>query len=571
MTENNSVEYNRGLQDAMRHRSRTEDNWVRATLGPVLWFGVPFAIAWVYLRRQAPPGATSNPFEGMMEQMMPIKKRQFRVDVKGTKFSDVIGIPEAKEEVRQYVDFLTQPNKFTRLGARLPKGCLLTGEPGTGKTLLAKAVAGEADVPFFSCSGSDFIELMGGSGPKRVRELFEEARSAAPAIVFIDEVDAIGSRAGKQGGSVSSEENRTINQLLAELDGLNTGSDAIIVMAATNFQDNIDKALLREGRFDRKVNVEMPDKAARVEIFKHYLDRVGTGDPNGRKSDDDGQPLPVNNAISNLELAKEFADLTPGISPATIATIVNEAALQSGIREKKIVEKEAILEAVDNTLVGRKHRNRQSDASLRRTAIHEVGHALTAWMLPTVKTVLKISVVPRGHAQGFTQRAGSEFHEYQTNATLFSDMVVMLGGRAAEEVLLGDPSAGAMDDLQRATDVAIKQMMVFGMDSTTGLLSYHPESTQAGRSFVNFSNKFQHLAEMEAMKLVSLAHQTALDIIKANTSKINVVVSELVEKKELMTADLERLWGKRPSSPTTEQIVDKLMDFQKQSAVNSSK
>ncbi|ORC92651.1 putative ATP-dependent zinc metallopeptidase, putative,metallo-peptidase, clan MA(E), family M41 [Trypanosoma theileri] len=571
MTESNSAEYNRGLQDAMRHRSRTEDNWLRASLGPVLWFGVPFAIAWVYLRRQAPPGVTSNPFEGMMEQMMPIKKRQFRVDVKGTKFSDVIGIPEAKEEVRQYVDFLIEPNKFTRLGARLPKGCLLTGEPGTGKTLLAKAVAGEADVPFFSCSGSDFIELMGGSGPKRVRELFEEARSSAPAIVFIDEVDAIGSRSGKQGGSVSSEENRTINQLLAELDGLNTGSDAIIVFAATNFQDNIDKALLREGRFDRKVNVEMPDKAARVEIFKHYLDRVGTGDPNGRTTDDDGKPLPVNNAISNLELAKEMAELTPGISPATIATVVNEAALQSGIREKKIVEKEAILEAVDNTLVGRKHRNRQSDASLRRTAIHEVGHALTAWMMPTVKPVLKISVVPRGQAQGFTQRAGSEFHEYQTNATLFADMVVMLGGRAAEETLLGDPSAGAMDDLQRATDIALKQMMAFGMDSTTGLLSYHPESTQAGRIFVSYSNKSQHLAEMEAKKLVSLAHQTALDIIKANTSKIDVVVSELVEKKELMTADLERLWGKRPSSPTTEQLVEKLMKFQKQSTVSSTK
>ncbi|PWV17562.1 hypothetical protein C3747_18g149 [Trypanosoma cruzi] len=562
MSDNHQLEYKRGLEDARRHRSRTEDNWVRASVGPLLWFGVPFAVAWLYLRRQAPASAKINPFEGMMEQMMPIKKRQFRVDVKGTKFEDVIGIPEAKQEVQQYVEFLTSPNKFTRLGARLPKGCLLTGEPGTGKTLLAKAVAGEADVPFFSCSGSDFIELMGGSGPKRVRELFEEARSSAPAIVFIDEIDAIGSRAGKIGGSVSSEENRTINQLLAELDGLNTGTDAIIVIAATNFQDNIDKALLREGRFDRKVNIEMPDKAARVDIFKHYLNRVGTGDPRGRKVDEEGEPLPTNENVDNLELARELADLTPGVSPATIATIVNEAALQSGIREKRLVDKESILEAVDNTLVGRKHRNRQSVTSLRRTAIHEAGHALTAWMLPSVKQVLKVSVVPRGHALGYTQRAGAEYHEYQTNATLLADMVVMLGGRAAEETILGNPSAGAMDDLQRATDLALKQMVAFGMDANAGLLSYHPESTQAGRIFVNYSNTAQRIAEEEAKKLVSLAYELAVGIVKANKAKLDAMVTELVDRKELLTGDLERLWGERPVSPTVEQLVGKLMTLQ---------
>ncbi|CBH16531.1 zinc metallopeptidase, putative [Trypanosoma brucei gambiense DAL972] len=561
---NANSEYVRGLNDAYAHRSRTEDNWLRPSLGPLLWFGVPIALSWVYMRRQSPTGAKNNMFDSFMEQMMPIKKRQFRVEVKGTRFSDVIGIPEAKEEVRHYVEFLKNPNQFTRLGARLPKGCLLTGEPGTGKTLLAKAVAGEADVPFFSCSGSDFIELMGGSGPKRVRELFEEARGAAPAIIFIDEIDAIGSRAGKRGGSVSSEENRTINQLLAELDGLNSGSDVLIVMAATNFQDNIDKALLREGRFDRKINIEMPDKAARVEVFKHYLDRVCTGDPKGRTTDDEGQPLQVDDRISNLVLAKELADMTPGLSPATIATVVNEAALQSGIQEKKLVEKESFLEAVDNTLVGSKHRNRQSETSLRRTAIHETGHALTAWMLPTVKRVLKVSVVPRGQALGYTQRAGNEYHEYQTNATLLADMVVMLGGRAAEEALLGNPSAGAMDDLQRATDLALKQMMAFGMDADAGLLAYHPESTQAGRMFVNYSNKAQHLAEKEAMKLVSLSYQMAVDIIKNNTEKVEIVVGELLSKKELMSADLERLWGERPVTPTVEQLVDKLMDAQNQ-------
>lgn len=555
-----NTEYQRGLSDANAHRRATENNWIRPTFGPFIWFGLPLAISWLYLRRLAPSNPLTgargtNPFASIMEEMMPVKKRQFRVDVKGTKFSDVIGIPEAKSEVQQYVGFLSDPNKFTRLGARLPKGCLLTGEPGTGKTLLAKAVAGEASVPFFSCNGADFIELMGGSGPKRVRELFEEARQSAPSIIFIDEIDAIGSRAGKQGGSVSSEENRTINQLLAELDGLSTSADPIVVMAATNFQDNIDKALLREGRFDRKVNVEMPDLAARREVFHHYLNRVGTGDPKGRTEDEEGQKLPVDDAISNAKIAAQLADLTPGLSPATIATIVNEAALQSGIAGKPLVEVPSILEAVDNTLMGRKHRNRQSSEAERRTATHEAGHALTAWLLPPVPTVLKISISPRGHAMGYTQRAGTEFHEYQTNVTLFTDMVVMLGGRAAEEVLLGEPSAGAMDDLQRSTDMALKQFLAFGMSNTVGLLSYDPAYTQAGRDFTTFSNNAQSRAEIEAQKLVSAAHNAATQLIRSNKDKMEILIDALLEKKELATEDIITLWGPRPLHPTVSDLV----------------
>ncbi|KAG5481033.1 hypothetical protein LSCM1_06709 [Leishmania martiniquensis] len=563
-----SSEYQRGVTDAEKHRRATEENWIRPTLGPAIWLGVPFLLGWLYMRRvsQGTPfgsgsaSASGNPFLDMMEQMMPIKKRQFRVDVRGTKFSDVVGIPEAKAEVRQYVDFLREPNKFTRLGARLPKGCLLTGEPGTGKTLLAKAVAGEANVPFFSCNGADFIELMGGSGPKRVRELFEEARAAAPAIIFIDEIDAIGSRAGKQGGSVSSEENRTINQLLAELDGLSSSADPIVVLAATNFQDNIDKALLREGRFDRKIAIEMPDLSARRELFQHYLNRVCTGDPNGRTKDEDGKELALDTGVSNKALADQLADLTPGLSPATVATVVNEAALQSGIAGKPLVQLPDLLEALDNTLMGRKHRNRQSDQSARRTALHEAGHALTAWMLPIVQKVLKISITPRGHAMGYTQRAGTEFHEYQTNATLFADMVVMLGGRAAEEVMLGDVSAGAMDDLQRATDVALKQMLAFGMSPHTGLLSYHPDYIQAGRDFTTFSNEAQYRAELEAQKLLAAAHSTAVDIIRRHKDKIEVMVKALLEKKELSTRDIEQLWGPRPSTPTVEDMVQKVIE-----------
>lgn len=560
--ENTDGEYQRGIKDADSHRRATEQNWIRPTLAPFLWIGLPVLLAYLYMKRITPASSLAaggkNPISDMMEQMMPIKKRQFRVDVKGTKFDDVIGVPEAKSEVQQYVEFLTDPNKFTRLGARLPKGCLLTGEPGTGKTLLAKAVAGEAAVPFFSCSGADFIELMGGSGPKRVRELFDEARAAAPSIVFIDELDAIGSRGGKTGGSVSSEESRTINQLLAELDGLSTSADPIVILAATNFQDNIDKALLREGRFDRKVVIEMPDVAARREVFAHYLNRVCTGDPKGRTKDEDGKDLPVDDTISNKALSARLADLTPGLSPATIAVIVNEAALQSGISGKPLVDLPSILEAVDNTLMGRKHRNRQSEDSSRRTAIHETGHAIAAWLLPPVQTVLKISITPRGHAMGYTQRAGTEFHEYQTNATLFTDMVVMLGGRAAEEVVMGSPSAGAMDDLQRATSMALKEFLAFGMSAKVGLLSYDPQYTDAGRDFTTFSNDAQHRAEREAQKLVQLAHDTATRIVRDNRDKMDSMVELLMRDREVDTEAIEKLWGPRPATPTTEELVAKV-------------
>jgi ATP-dependent metalloprotease FtsH len=562
------AEYQRGYDDAKAHKGRVDENWLRSALGPLVWLGLPMAATVWYLRRSAAATmgagaskkASFNPFENMMEMMNPIPKRQFRVDVKGTKFNDVIGVPEAKEDVKQYVEFLTNPDKFTRLGARLPKGCLLTGEPGTGKTLLAKAVAGEANVPFFSCNGADFIEIMGGSGPKRVRELFNEARECAPCIVFIDELDAIGSRSGgERGGSISSEENRTINQLLAELDGLSTSADPIVVVGATNFQDNIDKALLREGRFDRKVNIDMPDRAARVDLFHHYLNKVITGDPNGAlRSDEGDKSVPPDPSVSNAATAVEMADLTPGVSPATIATIVNESALQAALRGAERVSRQDLMEAIDNTLLGKKHRNRMSDRSAYRTAIHESGHALAAWMLPQQKPVLKISVQPRGKSLGYTQRAGSEYHEYQTNATLFTDMVVMMGGRAAEDVLLGDPSTGAMDDLQRATDMAMKELLAFGMSPRTGLLAYHPDSSNHGRSFVKFSEGTQRSVEEEAKRIVEEAYAFAKTLVTANKDKVETMAKELVEKKEVLTADVQRLWGERPTSPSTAEVVVRL-------------
>lgn len=555
-----NTEYEKGKEEAKRHSNRTDENWIRATFGPILWLGVPLGLSWWLMRRASGSagGKAANSMESFMEMMNPIQKRQFKVDVKGTAFKDVIGIPEAKEEVKQYVDFLTNPNKFTRLGARLPKGCLLTGEPGTGKTLLAKAVAGEANVPFFSCSGADFIEIMGGSGPKRVRELFEEARKESPCIVFIDELDAIGSRGGNNKTSTSSEENRTINQLLAELDGLTTSEDAIIVLAATNFQDNIDKALLREGRFDRKIPIDMPDLKARIEVVEHYLNKVCTGDKKGRLKNEAGEEIKPKEGVDNGKTANLIADLTPGLSPAALATIVNEAALQAGIKDKPLVELDDLLEAVDNTILGKKQRSRMSIKAIDRTAVHESGHAFLAWILPQQKKVLKISVLPRGNALGYTQKAGGEFHEYQTNATMFTDMVVMLGGRAAEEVLVGDISTGASDDLQRCTDYAMKQMLAFGMNSKAGMLSYHPESTKAGRMYVSYSEETQKLAEREASKLVKAAHDFAIEIVTKNKDKIRLMAKELESKKEVMTEDIQRIWGNRPTTPTVQELADRL-------------
>jgi ATP-dependent metalloprotease FtsH len=572
-------DYERGKKDGEHHAAGTNPNWLRHTVGPILWIGIPLMATWWFIRqptltmpftkaaKEAAKEAKrrkTNPMSEMMDMMVPLKKREFRVDVKGTKFSDVVGIPEAKEEVKQYVDFLKDPNKFTRLGARLPKGCLLTGEPGTGKTLLAKAVAAEADVPFFSCSGADFIEVMGGSGPKRVRELFEEARAASPCIVFVDEIDGIGARSGQKGsnsGSVSSEENRTINQLLAEMDGLSGGNDAVVVLAATNFQDNIDKALLREGRFDRKINIDMPDLAARREVFEHYLSKVVTGDAKGLLKDAEGAAVEPAPDVENSKMARQLADLTPGISPATVAAIVNEAALQSAVAGKKRVEFAALTEAIDNTLLGKKHRNRMGKEALRRTSVHECGHAIVAWMLPQQKSVLKLSVQARGRALGYTQRAGTEYHEYQTNVTMFTDLCMMLGGRAAEDVIMGSNSAGAQDDLQRATELVIQKLLSFGMSPNIGMLAFQPEETKRGRLYAHYSEATQMMAEKDAMVLVEEAYRVAREIVVANKEKIEKLAAELEDKKELMTSDIERVWGKRPTDkPSNDDILNRFYD-----------
>ncbi|KAK7199757.1 Metalloprotease M41 FtsH [Novymonas esmeraldas] len=549
-------------------------------------------------------GAASNPMSGLMDMMNPMKSKNFRTEVKGTSFKDVIGIPEAKEDLKQYVDFLKEPAKFTRLGARLPKGCLLTGQPGTGKTLLARAVAGEASTPFFSCSGADFIEIFGGSGPKRVRELFEEAKKAAPCVVFIDEIDAIGSRnqgGRSMGGGGSSEENRTINQLLAELDGL-TSKEAIVVIAATNYPEAIDKALLREGRFDRKVNIPMPDQKARCELFEFYLNRVITGDPNckpkvqvfktraeGEKANsgnsgnsgnssnsssgageasksspsnagaapdtttktlvsEDAAPesIKVIPGVSNKDYAAVLSDRTPGVSPAQISTIVNEGALNAAMNGKDVVPLDVLQDSIDDVLIGKKHRQRMSATSLHRTAYHEVGHCIMAWVNPLQKDVIKLSIIPRGRAGGYTQQVQDEAMEPHTDEFLFSQLCVLMGGRAAERIFEKDISIGAMDDLQRATRLAMEKLLKYGMSKTIGQLAFKPNDKNDGRAWMTWSENLHAKVEAEARALVEAAYVHTEKTLLAHKEQHQKLAELLLSKKELDKADITGVLGTRP-------------------------
>ncbi|CAD2216284.1 ATP-dependent zinc metallopeptidase [Angomonas deanei] len=551
--------------------------------GPIVYFRRKYAQSMGDIAKKAGgKGKDSNPFSSMMEMMNPMKSKDFRTEVKHTKFEDVIGIPEAKEDLKQYVDFLKDPSKFTRLGARLPKGCLLTGPPGTGKTLLARAVAGEADKPFFSCSGADFIEIFGGSGPKRVRELFAEAKKSAPCVIFIDEIDAIGSRnqGGRSmggGGGGSSEENRTINQLLAELDGLSS-KETIVVIAATNYPEAIDKALLREGRFDRKVNIPMPDKAARSDLFEFYLKRVITGDPEckpkvqvfkPRETDENGEPkenatdeksdepkkpimelktieTKVVEGVSNKEYAKILADRTPGVSPAQIATIVNEAALNSAMLDKEVIPLSILQESIDDVLIGKKHRQRMSDKSLKRTAYHEVGHCIMAWLNPLQKDVIKISIIPRGRAGGYTQQVQDEAMEPQTDEFLFSQLCVLMGGRVAERLFMDDISTGAMDDLQRATRLSLEKLLKYGMSKSIGQLAFKPNDKNDGRAWMTWSEGLHSTVEGEARDLVAAAYKHTETVLTQMKDKHEQLTKLLLEKKELNKQDIESVLGERP-------------------------
>ena len=410
-------------------------------------------------------------------------------------FKDVAGLYGAKEEVMEIVDFLKNPKKYTALGGKIPKGALLVGPPGTGKTLLAKAVAGEANVPFFSISGSDFVEMFVGVGASRVRDLFRQAKEKAPCIVFIDEIDAVGRARAKNGGFTSNDEREnTLNQLLTEMDGFGTNS-GVIVLAATNRADILDQALMRAGRFDRQIHVELPELKEREEIFQVHL--------RGIKVDPD----------FNVEF---MAKHTPGFSGADIANVCNEAALTAARRNHPTVTQQDFLDAVDRIIGGleRKNNTIMSPAEKRTTAYHEAGHALVGWLLPYADPVFKVSIIPRGNALGLTWYLPEERKNW-SRSVMMDRMCSLLGGRVAEEVLNGEPSTGALNDLERMTGMAYSMVQYYGMSEKVGNLSFYDSSGARGYNLTKpYSEKTAELMDEEVKAIVQEVHDRTLRLIE---------------------------------------------------------
>ena len=444
-------------------------------------------------------------------------------DVKVT-FKDVAGLYGAKEEVMEIVDFLKNPGKYTALGGKIPKGALLVGPPGTGKTLLAKAVAGEANVPFFSISGSDFVEMFVGVGASRVRDLFRQAKEKAPCIVFIDEIDAVGRARAKNGGFSSNDEREnTLNQLLTEMDGFGTNS-GVIVLAATNRSDILDQALMRAGRFDRQIHVELPELKEREEIFQVHLRGIKLGD----------------------DFRVEFmAKHTPGFSGADIANVCNEAALTAARRGHEAVMQQDFLDAVDRIIGGleRKSNTIMTPADKRTTAYHEAGHALVGWLLPYADPVFKVSIIPRGNALGLTWSLPEERKNW-SRSIMLDRMSVLIGGRVAEELLNGEPTTGALNDLERMTGMAYAMVQYYGMSEKVGALSFYDSTGARGYNLVKpYSEKTAEIMDQEVKDLVEAVHVRTRKLIEENREGFMALGALLLEKEVIFAEDIEKILG----------------------------
>ena len=449
-------------------------------------------------------------------------------------FKDVAGLYGAKEEVMEIVDFLKNPKKYTALGGKIPKGALLVGPPGTGKTLLAKAVAGEANVPFFSISGSDFVEMFVGVGASRVRDLFRQAKEKAPCIVFIDEIDAVGRARAKNGGFSSNDEREnTLNQLLTEMDGFGTNS-GVIVLAATNRADILDQALMRAGRFDRQIHVELPELKEREEIFQVHL--------RGIKVDPD----------FNVEF---MAKHTPGFSGADIANVCNEAALTAARRNHATVSQQDFLDAVDRIIGGleRKNTTIMSPAEKRTTAYHEAGHALVGWLLPYADPVFKVSIIPRGNALGLTWYLPEERKNW-SRSVMIDRMCALIGGRVAEEVLNGEPSTGALNDLERMTGMAYSMVQYYGMSDKVGNLSFYDSTGARGYNLTKpYSEKTAELMDEEVKAIIQEVHDRTLRLIEDHKEGFMQMGALLLEKEVIFAEDIERILGPKVKPAEEEQ------------------
>ncbi|PTX42120.1 membrane protease FtsH catalytic subunit [Christiangramia gaetbulicola] len=499
-------------------------------LGDLFWALLPFILiigVWIFIMRKMSSGAGG----GAGGQIFNIGKSKAKLfdqntDVK-TSFKDVAGLEGAKEEVQEIVDFLKQPEKYTALGGKIPKGALLVGPPGTGKTLLAKAVAGEAKVPFFSLSGSDFVEMFVGVGASRVRDLFKQAKEKSPSIIFIDEIDAIGRARGKSNFSGSNDEREnTLNQLLTEMDGFGTNTN-VIVIAATNRADVLDKALMRAGRFDRQIYVDLPDLNERKEIFEVHL-------------------APLKKVADELD-TEFLAKQTPGFSGADIANVCNEAALIAARKGNKAVGKQDFLDAVDRIVGGLEKKNKIITPSEKKAiAFHEAGHATVSWMLEHAAPLVKVTIVPRGQSLGAAWYLPEERLIVRPEQML-DEMCAALGGRAAEKVIFNKISTGALSDLEKVTKQARAMVTIYGLNDAVGNLTYYDSSGQSEYNFTKpYSEKTSELIDKEISNLIEEQYRRALDLLEHNKDKLTQLAEILLDKEVIFKDDLEKIFGKRP-------------------------
>ncbi|MCK0191336.1 ATP-dependent zinc metalloprotease FtsH [Arenibacter sp. F20364] len=490
---------------------------------------LPFVLIigiWIYLMRRMSGGAGGGA-GGQIFNIGKSKAKLFdeKTDTR-TSFKDVAGLEGAKEEVEEIVEFLRNPDKYTSLGGKIPKGALLVGPPGTGKTLLAKAVAGEAKVPFFSLSGSDFVEMFVGVGASRVRDLFKQAKDKSPAIIFIDEIDAIGRARGKNNFTGSNDEREnTLNQLLTEMDGFGTNTN-VIVLAATNRADVLDKALMRAGRFDRQIYVDLPDIRERKEIFEVHL-----------------RPIKTAETLDLDFLAKQ----TPGFSGADIANVCNEAALIAARKEKKAVTKQDFLDAVDRIVGGLEKKNKIITPGEKETiAYHEAGHATVSWMLEHAAPLVKVTIVPRGQSLGAAWYLPEERLIVRPEQ-MKDEMCATLGGRAAEKVIFNKISTGALSDLEKVTKQARAMVTIYGLNDEIGNLTYYDSSGQNEYGFSKpYSEQTALTIDKEISKLIEEQYKRAVELLSKNKDKLTELAQRLLEKEVIFKDDLEKIFGKRP-------------------------
>lgn len=502
-------------------RYEPPNEWGGQILSWVIFLGL-MVVVWMFLMRRLGGGPAGG------GQIFNIGKSKAQVFENGegtnVTFKDVAGVDGAKEELHEIVDFLKKPGKYTELGAKIPKGALLVGPPGTGKTLLAKAVAGEAQVPFFSLSGSDFVEMFVGVGASRVRDLFKQAKEKSPAIIFIDEIDAIGRARGKNASFGSNDEREnTLNQLLTEMDGFGTNS-GVIILAATNRADILDNALMRAGRFDRQIYVDMPDVVERRSIFEVHL-----------------RPIKTDTSVDIEFLSKQ----TPGFSGADIANVCNEAALFAARKDRKLVTHQDFLDAVDRIVGGLEKKSKIISEDEKNTiAFHEAGHAVVSWLVEFASPLVKVSIVPRGQSLGAAWYLPEE-RAITTTEQMLDEMCATLGGRAAEEIMFGKISTGALSDLEKVTKQAYAMVSVYGLNERVGNRSYY--DSRGENSFTKpYSEETARIIDEEVSAVIERAYERAKDILSSHRDKLEALADSLLQNEVIFREDVERILGARP-------------------------